>query len=157
MSAETAASVATSAPESETVPLIGGMEESILKMEKLSLKSSERGGRTVREERRLEMPRLEGNRRERPLKLVDLPEDVLREIIKEVSTCASWFGWRGKAGSRRGKWGSRQERALMRLAGNAYERPHEFVLDVSMSAPSRRSPDILALRYRMAGYSDDRR
>lgn len=33
----------------------------------------------------LQMPKLEGNQRKRPLNLVDLPIDVLKDIVKEVS------------------------------------------------------------------------
>jgi len=33
----------------------------------------------------LQMPRLEGNQRKRPLNLIDLPIDVLKDIVKEVS------------------------------------------------------------------------
>jgi hypothetical protein len=63
--------------------------ESILGMERLNLTGSEndiptptQGGSTTP----LPLPTLEGNERKRPLALIELPVDVLKDIVKEVRT-----------------------------------------------------------------------
>ena len=85
------------------------INEAIFGVDRLSLKCSEWEERPTLLEHKtlaeLPLPKLAGNTRRKPLNLVDLPIDVLKDIVKEVSACRKRF---------------KAERALTVIEGNAY-------------------------------------
>ena len=76
--------------------------------------------------------------KQRPLRLLDLPVDVLKEIIKEVPSVHDlWFHY-----------------VLIRI-GHTYKRPDISCLDSLCSTPSGHPMHIFSIRHCLAGVTDD--
>lgn len=134
---------ASDATDDETI------RESILGMERLAaLPDSEKDTPLPKPHTSyspLAVPKLEGNQRSRPLALVELPIDVLKDIVKEVSTPrrGRWLvGWL------RSRWATMMLAVLMMLAmktilGHPYQRSHKPLPHLSLPPFPRDPPDLL--------------
>lgn len=79
-----------------------------------------------------------GKARTEPLRLLDLPVDILKEIIHQVSLCAKYLGGRRPSLLTRGP------------SAPAHQRPHFAGTMPFRAAPPGRALHLLPLRHRLA-------